>query len=665
MPIHADLKEWLVRLKEDASLTNFTFFGSSDDPLSAEDIFALAEALEASKALENFTLVNVKLSELQIRTLAEALSHHKNISSLMFFNNNLGVEGAKALAELLKRNRNITTLGIIDNKLGVQGAKVLAQVLKDCENLKELTLEDNLIGSEGSEALAKALVKIKELTRLNLADNNIDDAGIQAISVLLAQSEQIDKLDLSRNSIRVEGMKALAFALRENRSLQWLDLSANGLDDKEIDILVEVLKYHHTLKVLNLSQNKIGDIGAKQLANALVENSSLTALDCENNIISDEGASAIGEALKVNDSLTALNLSANQIKTEGLKQMAERVRENSSLTRFVLDEWDALMTSDDEDNQADWLERNRLFSQFTHYIKVAKSYAVHLNADKSPQQMIGVIKEIAEENAAIADGTFDNLLDDQQILMDKLILDILIYRSLEDKAEIALKAQAILASLEALVGTLNIPFDDLSPRSYLRKFATLIAGEVNLLNSEDEEAQRLAITYLIQPFNDSELQKEAMMKLVPLIDSDEVNRYLTADAKKALDFIMLDFSIRMPHEKDFTFIALNAYIRLINAGKLSYADKTKLHKELGVNITNHYKQLIQATARDEKLQPGEFILKCRESVVKSLAKPIKKSAATQLHTQGLYAENSKKSKKSKKSTAEKVGSSKPPHSSPL
>jgi len=181
----------------------------SSNPISVEQIIALANALE-----KNTTLKIIDLSTIRFG--------YKNIQG--------SYDVSKAIADALKKNTTLTEIYLDENYIEDEGIKTIAEMLKDNKTLRILTLGINEFGAEGAKAIASAL----------------------------AVNTTLITLDLNQNfTLGNEGIKAIAEALKKNRTLKKINLRSTGFDNEGAKSLVEALKINTTLRSLYINKEKI------------------------------------------------------------------------------------------------------------------------------------------------------------------------------------------------------------------------------------------------------------------------------------------------------------------------------------------------------------------------------------------------------------------------
>uniref|UniRef100_A0A8C5PGI2 NLR family member X1 n=1 Tax=Leptobrachium leishanense TaxID=445787 RepID=A0A8C5PGI2_9ANUR len=136
---------------------------------------------DIKKLLNEANLSSCHLDPDAIHTLSPVLRKCQNVK---LCNNPLNAEGVRLLAEALCENQSLTHLSLLHTHLGDEGAEILASQLGRNKNLQELNLAYNGIKDEAAMRLIEEANRHPTLRRVHMYFNDLSDSGLRSLQSL-------------------------------------------------------------------------------------------------------------------------------------------------------------------------------------------------------------------------------------------------------------------------------------------------------------------------------------------------------------------------------------------------------------------------------------------------------------------------------------------------
>ena len=433
--------------------------------------------------------------------------------------------------------------------------------------------------------------------------------------VIIARLENNDPtltyLTFTDYIISADDTARLANALKHNQYLETLVFNDHTLIEA-VGVLGEALRVNRSVKSLTLRKMLIDAYDILVLLFSMKGNGTILSLDLSDNNIELKTMSQVemfAKAINRLPGLIGMNFKGNPVDSDGLSLLIYQLKNNSHLIRIDL--WGSFNQAAN-DYLKRYLSRNTCFQLIK--LSVAAVGAIdsekHVNLEVAKPSIVQEIKKtvnlsqyaLSVPQFKLYDAWLDAMLE-CQFAREKL----------------SHFAALTIETLEQFTRSLNVDYEELSEFDYIKEFSRLLAGSANAKNEADKEAQALAIGYLVQPFHDAYLQKEADQLLMGLLACRLPNGYPEAVLSAAANVIILDLGLRYAKIDDSKIIELNAYAQLINADAPTREEIHALNADPAV-CTSEFLNLLNDIALAHALTLNIFIEECRHVLSNALLK---------------------------------------------
>ncbi|EJK61684.1 hypothetical protein THAOC_17783 [Thalassiosira oceanica] len=198
----------------------------------------LADAIQLSDGIREFTVDNIELHPSALRILCQAMEGkvtNFNFCSVRFPGQDL-VECFDIIAASIRRNYALERLLWIDNHISSDDqADLIIESVMDNRSIKDLRLIHcfNQCGVNGCRALAALMTSGRPFNHLDFSDNGL--SGIDDVAAALATNPQLEELLMSGKELTDRDAELIAHALKQNTNLQRLRLRGNNITSAGIE----------------------------------------------------------------------------------------------------------------------------------------------------------------------------------------------------------------------------------------------------------------------------------------------------------------------------------------------------------------------------------------------------------------------------------------------